>query len=179
MHLNIGEWLAVGALIVATVGIPITVWATRRWGTRRRSVEFSHRSVPIIPKVPAEAKKLLQVTYRDLPVHNPHLLTVSLGNSGPVDIASDHFDAGKPLIVRLNCKMYGIISTTHPQATVSTALGSEGILSLEPILLKRGEKWTVEAVVSGVPKPELTSPLIDTDVQDKPHAITISIKWQP
>lgn len=158
------EWVAVAALVVAVLTGVGTVLAARQWGNRRRRILFSVESAPLLP--PAERAGLLQVTFRDFPVENPHLVTVRVQNVGPLDIATQHFDAHRNLVVDLNCTMYGVTSSSHPGATVSRGIGSEGVVELTPSLLRRGDAWVVEAVVSGEPTPELDSPLIDTDVVD-------------
>jgi len=63
--------------------------------------------------------------------------------------------------------MYGLTGTSHSN-TVSPAIGAEAIIQLHPQLLRRGEEWIIEAVVSGTPAPELDSPLIDTDIVSEP-----------
>lgn len=167
MTLTTEGWLALGALIVAVVAIPITMWTTRRWGTRRRRLLFARESTPLIPTAPAGAGSLLKVTFRDLPVEEPHLVTLSLDNVGPVDVASGHFDAGRPVEIKLGCTLYGVVSSTHPRHTISPAVGtSDAIIGFPPMLLKRGERWAVEVVVSGTPNPNLVSSLIDTDIEE-------------
>src|SRR3712207_4896455 len=88
---SVAEWLALGALVVALLALPLTIWATRRWGERRSRLLFTYRSVPLLPR---GDRQLLKVTYRDLDVPEPHLVTLRLRNVGPKDIASGHFDQG-------------------------------------------------------------------------------------
>jgi hypothetical protein len=47
--MNLGLWLALVAVIVAVVGITVTIFAARRWGTQRRKVLFSYDSTPLLP----------------------------------------------------------------------------------------------------------------------------------
>lgn len=132
---------------------------------------FEWSASPLIPQVQGVSSSHLAVTYRDVEVSEPHLLTLSLVNVGPADVASSHFDGGRDLTIRLGCTMYGLL---HPPAspetltTVTTAMGSEGAIYLQPGLLRRGGEWMVDVVVGGIPSPELDSPLIDTDVVDPP-----------
>jgi hypothetical protein len=167
--MSLGLWLALVAVIVAVVGVAVTIFAARRWGNRRRKVLFSYDSTPLLPV--SDERHLLEITYRDIPVKEPHLVTVRVANIGPSDIASQHFDAGRSLVVRLNCTMYGLTSNSHPHCTVSGAIGAEGVIELRPLLLHRGEEWVVEAVVQGDASPTIESPLIDTDVVDGPSAV--------
>lgn len=162
--MSTGDWLSLAALIVAVVAIPIAVLATRRWGTRRRRLRFSWEVTPLLPVPQLDNREQVKVTYKDIPVSNPHLVTIRLANVGPVDVSRANFDGDENVVVKLNCIMYGITDTTHPDHTVATAVGETGKIFLTPLLLKRSEEWIVEAIVSGSPEPELSCPLADTDV---------------
>lgn len=123
-RVSAGIWIAIAGVIVGAIGIGATVLAARRWGNRRRKILFAWEQVPLLAA--GADHGLLEVTYRDIPVENPHLVTVRVANVGASDVASDHFDAGLPLIVHLNCTMYGVTRTTHPQYTAGGAIGAEG-----------------------------------------------------
>jgi hypothetical protein len=166
---SVGVWIGLAAIIVAVVGIAVSVFAARRWGNRRRKILFSWSSAPLLP--PGHDDGLLEVTYRDFKVKDPHLVTFRVTNVGPSDIASQHFDAGKPLTVVLNCVMYGVTSSSHGHATVSRAIGADGVIDLRPTLLRRGDEWAVEIVVEGEARPTLESSLIDTDVVEGPSVL--------
>ena len=165
--MNVLAWLGLAALIVAIVAVPITIWAIRRWGNRRRRVLITYEFTPLFPNVPSEARNHLKVTYNDIAVDDPYLIRVRLQNIGPADIASDYFDARSHIVVKLNCKLYGLINATHPESTSSITADSNGSIELAPILLKRHESWIAEAIVSGIPTPVPIVPLIDTDILDK------------
>lgn len=166
MEMPSAEVLTVIGIVSAVLVGSLAIWGTRRWGTRRRRLLFECNSTSLIP--PSEdTQRLLKVTYRDLEVAEPNLVTVRLRNVGPADIASIHFDAGKPLTIRLNAIMYGLTGGAYPtHNTVSTAVGARGEIGVGPQLLRRNEEWVFEAVVSGEARPELESPLVDTDIVD-------------
>lgn len=168
------DWLVIAAIVVAVLIGVATVAATRRWGNRRRRLLFAVEAVPLLP--PGKPDGLLQVTYRDFPVNDPHLVTARLRNVGPSDIATAHFDGGRPLILRLNCKLYGVTRSSHPQSTTLPAVGAQGDLKFVPQLMRRGEEWAIEAVVEGEPEPVLDSPLIDTDVIEGPSYLQQAIE---
>ncbi|SFR18697.1 hypothetical protein SAMN04488564_104895 [Lentzea waywayandensis] len=157
--------LALAALIVAVVAIPIAVWTTRQYGTRRKKLLFLFEATSLMPEIKGSAANALKITYHDIPVDDPHLLTIRLENVGPSDIASNHFDSGKPVQVRLNSTLYGMLSATQPEHTVGPAMGTaDAVVELTPLLFKRKDTWVVEVLVSGNPHPELVSTLVDTDV---------------
>lgn len=170
--------LAIVGVIVGIVGLIATIAAARRWGTRRHRLLYEWGETSLLP----ERGNLLKVTFRDLPVDDPYLVTIVLRNIGPGDISSQIFDGGKPLVINLGCKKwYGITRNSHPHATLSNAVGSDdAVVQLRPTLLRTGEEVAFEAVVEGKSKPELESPLIDTDIVDGPafqEIVTKQLIW--
>jgi hypothetical protein len=108
----------------------------------------------------------LRVIFNDMDVEDPHLFTVRLINDGPADVASNHFDAGQPLIVQLDRTIFGLTKESGSQPISASEPGSKGVIHLGPGLLKKGETWTAEAVVGGKPTATLSSSLIDTDISN-------------
>jgi hypothetical protein len=113
-------FLGVAALIVAVLAIPLTIWATRQWGTREARVNFGIDSIPLLPE--QAGRGLVQVTYRDIPVDAPHLVSVTFRNTGPRDIGTTMFDNGRSISVRFDQTFYGL---THSfgQVSISGARG--------------------------------------------------------
>ena len=165
--MSLGDELTIAGIVVAIIAIAVGIWAARRYGNQRGAALFTYDSTQLIPDLPFSAKDLLKVEYRDIPVHDPHLLTLRLQNVGPRDIASSNFDAGRPVTVRTNCNFYGFVSLSHPKQTTSRAIGSDGEIDIKPMLLKRGETWEASAIISGAPKVEFDAPLVDVNVLDR------------
>jgi hypothetical protein len=160
-------WLGWAALVVAIIAIPATIWATRRWGDRNARLELSVRATPILPT--GVHPGTLAVTYRDFPVEDPHLVTVVLKNAGPRDLASAHFDAGRPVAVRFDRPFYGVTHVNgHPRLCSAGigASGDEAAVRFEASLLKRGHFWSFSAVVEGAAEVTVDAPLIDTDIRN-------------
>jgi hypothetical protein len=161
--------LGIAALAVAIIAIPITVLATRQWGSRRARLEVVVGATPLLP---AEARPgLLAVTYRDIPVNNPHLVTVSLHNSGPRDIATETFDGQRPITVRFDQTFYGLTAVHGGIKAISPAIGArsdDALVYVTPGLLKRGMSWAFSAVTTGPVRVSVDVPLIDTDVREAP-----------
>lgn len=160
--MGVAEWIALaGVVAVLAFGIG-GILATRRWGNRRRRLFLSCESSPMLPTASAEGR--LQLTYRDFPVPDPHLVSIRLRNVGPKDVATRDFDAGASFRVELNCTMFGVIGSSHPPNTLSSSIGSDAVVEFTPGLLQSGDEWRVDVVVEGKPAPKLRSPLIDTDI---------------
>jgi hypothetical protein len=155
--------LTVAGFVLALVAIPVSVIATWHWGNRRRKILFAWEATALVPGAHGSPGEL-GVTYRGLPVNDPYLLRLSLLNAGPKDLATADFDNNQPLVIALDCTMYGLLHSSHPRSTLTNALGGEGVIKLNPVLLRHRDEWSVEAVVGGVPSPEIDSPLIDTAI---------------
>lgn len=158
------DTVAIVALIVAVLAIPVTIWATRRWGNRRAVLSYTVEVAPVLPE--AEHARGLVVTYRDIPVPDPHLVTLTFVNSGPKDITSDLFDGGKPMTVQLTGTFYGMTASVGDPVVGMPAVGTEsGVLAFRPKLIKRGETWAVSLIVGGAVEIMVDAPLADTDLK--------------
>lgn len=166
-----GEWQAfLGIAIPSAIGLAaiiITVWAARRWGTRRGKVLLSHSVTSLLPT--GAPRTDLAVTYRQFPVEDAHLVMLRLRNIGPHDITRDHFDQAKPLLIGLNSTFMGLLSAESKDgvsATVTTwAIGTENAtIGFGPGHLPKKKEWVAEFLVQGTAVPELKGRLINTDI---------------
>lgn len=164
-------WLGIAALLVAILALPAAVLATRQWGNRRARLDVEIDAIPLLPE--GVRPGLLEVTYRDIPVNAPHLVTVIFRNSGPRDLASSMFDNGRHITVRFDQTFYGLTAVNGGVQTISPAVGSsadEAIVRVRPALLKRGSSWSFSAVTTGPVEVNVDAPLVDTDVRAIPSA---------
>jgi hypothetical protein len=114
---------------------------------------------------------VLEVTYRDIPVDEPHLVSVMFRNSGPRDLTSEMFDGGRSITVKFDQIFYGLTAVQGGIKTKSPAIGvgaDHAVVSVQPGLLKRGESWSFSAVTIGPVDVTVDAPLIDTDVRAAP-----------
>jgi len=176
--MRLAEWLALAALVVALVAVPVTIWATRRWGNRSARLDVSVTSAPLLPADVRDG--LLEVTYRNVAVDRPHLVSISLRNTGPRDISSEMFDGGRSISIGFDQTFYGLTETKGGLPTVAAPVGTPAgpaLIRLGPGLLKRGERWTFSAVTTGPVEVAIDAPLVDTNVRyespDEGRAITV------
>ena len=160
------DWIALSALVVALVGIPVAVLATRRWGNRRAVLSYAVEVTPLLPE--ADQTQGLAVSYQNIAVTDPILITITLVNTGPRDIPSGSFDAGNPIVVRLMGTFYGVTASFgEPDLTAPPVgtTGVEAVIQFGPRLLKRRQSWTVSLIVGGDMRAKVESPLVDTDLR--------------
>ncbi|GHF17061.1 hypothetical protein GCM10011600_17270 [Pseudolysinimonas yzui] len=175
------DWTIVGwtvTALIAVAAIVVTVIVTRQFGNRRAVLTWFMEATPLMPKVASH----LEVSYRDIPVPEPVLLTVVLVNSGPRDIASSMFDDRRPIRVEVGAKFYGVTRTDGTAKLISPAIGTsaeDAVVTMAPLLLKRGESWSFSAVISGHPEVNVDAPLVDTDVKELRPVETDGTIWSP
>lgn len=163
---DLGIWIGGAALVAAIIGIPTTVFATRQWGSRRARLDILVEATSLLPEHADPG--LLEVTFGDIPVEEPHLVTVTFRNSGPRDLSSETFDGGRSIAVAFDQTFYGLTSVLGGISTVEPPIGSgpeRARVDVEPGLLKRGEAWGFSAVTTGPVQVTIDAPLIDTDVR--------------
>ena len=165
--LSLGDKLTIAAIAVALLAIIVGVWAVRRWGVRRRRVFYALTSSPLIPALSALPSDDLKVTFKDLEVKDPHIVLIAIENIGPLDVTSNDFDDNRPITFDLNCKFFGLVESTHPNFTSVPSIGSNTLIKIRPLLLRRGEVLSVAAIVSGAPNLQADLPLQNTDLLDK------------
>ncbi|TDV45518.1 hypothetical protein [Actinophytocola oryzae] len=157
--------IAVAGVAIGVVAIVASAIFTRRWGTLRGKLRLEYECTRLLTRDGASDQ--LKISYRDVEVPDPYVVTIKLTNVGQRDLTSVHFDNGQPLKVDLGCKMYGLLESSGSDATPNArigAIGSAGVVEFMPSLLKRKKSWEVTALVSGSRSPRIESPLVDIDV---------------
>ncbi|MCC9068266.1 hypothetical protein [Arthrobacter cryoconiti] len=157
------SWFGLAAFVVATVAIPAAVLATRYWGNRRACPEMEIHATPLLPKNARPG--LLEVTYGDIPLDEPHLVPVTLRNSGPRDLSSGMLDGGRSITVKFDQTFCGLTAVHGGIETRSPAIGASAVVSVGPGVLKCGESWSFSAVTTGPGDVTVGAPRIITDVQ--------------
>jgi hypothetical protein len=155
-------WIEVASLFVAVLAVLCGALATRQWGNRRRRVLFTSRVRPLATDELSDDDLYVQVTYRGSQLMDAHQVTVSLKNIGPADVTSAHFDGGEPLVVDLGCTTYSMTNSVQSDAVGARSFRGERSVEWRPALLKRGDTWTIDVIVSGKPWIIPFSPLADT-----------------
>lgn len=98
--MDIVAWSGLLTLVFAVLAIPTTIFATRKWGNRRARLEVEVSATPLLPEDAPPG--VLEVTYRDFPVKEPYLVSVTLYNSGPRDVSTQMFDGERPIRAKFN-----------------------------------------------------------------------------
>lgn len=153
------DWLV--WVVGLVIGSGITWYFSWKYGNRRRKLLFAWDAVQLRPNHEAAGGEL-KVSFEDMPVQDPYILKITLKNIGASDIATAHFDEGRPLRVEFPDGYVSILD--RDMGAVETVEQGQNFLDIQPILLKRGELITLDVLVNGPTTPQLVSKIIDTDI---------------
>lgn len=166
---EIGTWLGLASLIIALVVGAGAVLAARKWGTRRGRLLVGYSSTSLL--VDQSSTDQIKVTFQNIPIDKPHLVSLLIRNIGSRDITREQFDGGSPLIIGLDCTLFGIVQCkssdgTPPITVLDLTVPRVDAVGFEPALIPRGTEWTVDCIVSGVPTPKVLGRLVDVDIAE-------------
>lgn len=157
--------IAALALVVALVGIPVSVWATRRWGNRRGRLIVGWDSVRMVT---GTSFKGVEVRLDGKVIKDPHLVTIALRNAGPNDISRNSFDGALPLRATLHgAQSIDLIVPSDDE--LPYALADDGsTLLIGPGHVPTKAKKSATLITEGEPTSIDFGDLIDVDVTCAP-----------
>lgn len=166
---TVDRWLTV---IFGVVGV-LALLVAWRWRPRKTRLLFTWEGTRLLPRV--AASELIEVTFRGIPVQNPHVVRVTLSNPGPRDISADQFDRGAALEIHHGAVLLGVVATDGDPSLTIPALGSSDPLRLNPALLKAGETWAVDAVVEGPPSMSVRGRLANVVLEERTRSDVLQL----
>jgi hypothetical protein len=161
-------WLTV-AVVVLTLALIVLTYFTLVVARNRRALRWEQRTVPILRNDRRQADDL-RVLWRGTPVTSPTLATVVLQNVSRSDIGSTLFDGERPMTVRFDAEVLGLL---EPEATENDGLlpvrldGND--VHVGPGLFKKGQEVTIVALTAASTKCSVLSPLENVKVREEPH----------
>lgn len=134
-------WLALAALVVAVIGLPVTWLASRRYGTRRGSLGYYFARSSI-----AETGKdgqRVEVRVGGEVVTRPMAFEFTIANTGTKDLRQTDFDGGEPFRVHVGGRPLAIMRKPRD---VPMELGNRSV-KIPPRLLRIGMRWHITVLV--------------------------------
>ncbi|MFB6724224.1 hypothetical protein ACFCV3_28865 [Kribbella sp. NPDC056345] len=158
------QTIGVGLAIAVAGGLP-TIWATKRWGTRRGKIQI-HVSRTSLLLMSGTFRSDIEVRAAGHVLAEPTLYTIVITNTGPRDLASQHFDDGRPISAKVPGRVAAARWMSTGQSPTITGDDKTALISWTPALLPRKEFWKLHILVDLAEKAtmEFTNPLIDFDV---------------
>ncbi|MHA7226686.1 hypothetical protein [Glutamicibacter soli] len=157
------NWLG----LLSLIGIPVSIFFTWRWGTRRAKLQLAIESTRLLAQ--GEVTEKLEVSYDGKRVENPYLTTLWIKNVGPRDVPSSAFE--DDLRVKISGRFFefidietnnGINPAVMSDSTARTS-GSSVIL-IPPRLIPKRTVWVFKFLTSGESKILDRGELQDTDI---------------
>ncbi|MDQ1027065.1 hypothetical protein QF035_004647 [Streptomyces umbrinus] len=148
-------------LILGAIGI---YYAREAILPLKRQISYRILSrVPLINQGSISSGRIV-VTHNCVVLQNPHVLVVSLTNTGRHEVASDYFDQGKPLTFELSTPVIDLTSMTGRTLKIIRPQGT--VIPFGPELMKRRQVVTFTALPEGEPHLAVHDYIIDTKVID-------------
>lgn len=135
----------VGIILTVIVSVAIVVYQRTR-----KELSYAIVSTPVL-QMHAKVKDQLEITFKGIPVNDPHLVLITLRNSGNVPILPNDYAA--PLVFRFRDRAEilsaGILETSPAHMHNRIPLKAQGKeLVLEPFLFNGKYSATIQALVS-------------------------------
>lgn len=158
------EWLAAAAILVAVIFGILTIRGAQK---RRGKLLVAHTSTSLLAE--GAGARLLEVTFRDITVPDPHLITIFIKNIGPYDLTSEHFHEKEPLKITVQGTWYGVVeqgrSTGGKLKICTEGIGADNaVVRFLPDHIPKGEELVVKFIVSGPSSPVVTGALVNVDI---------------
>ncbi|MGW3422608.1 hypothetical protein [Streptomyces phaeochromogenes] len=148
-------------LILGTIGI---YYAREAILPPKRQLSYRMLSrAPLINQGSISSGQII-VTHNGVVLQNPHVLVVSLTNTGRHEVASDYFDQGRPLTFELSTPVIDLTSMTGRTLKILRPEGT--VIPFGPELIKRRQVVTFTALTEGEPRLAVHDYIIDTKVID-------------
>ena len=142
--------VALVALLAAVFG---TIYARRALYPARRKLTLS--ALPPAPLLATNAASGagIEVTHRGALLNSPHIVTISVENTGRHAIGSDQFDQERPISIDLGAPIKTILNTsTAPDNRMGFKQAVDGsVIHLGPDLLNPGKSIVLQTLTEGAP----------------------------
>lgn len=164
-----GTFWTIVSVIVAVVGVAVTVWVTLRAAYPKRRLSYAMPVITPLLNAGQDVRHGLEVHRGGQILTDPHVLEVELVSQSRRDISNDNFNAGAPLRLDVGAPIIEILKTTSlPSDRGTPAVDIDGTtLRIGPGLIGKRQTISLSLLVDG-PRPTLTCPqppLIDVEVR--------------
>ncbi len=160
------DWQWIWGTVLSVAGIAVTVVIFRKTYPKRR-LEYSVSSRRLVQSAPG-AK--LEIKVSGVEVLDPYLVWFRLTSTSRADIPSSAFDGGRPLSIRVQPGGALLLNAQATGGFHTTGRTGDGWkwaeFKVQPELLSKGSRLTLDFISSGEPQVIVDSPLIDIAVKD-------------
>lgn len=154
-------WIAVGVAVIA-VFVAIGV---ARWQRTRKVLSFeAYTEFPLFAGGPLT--KQIQISANGTPLRSPHLLLVTVTNTGNAAIRPEDFYDGVNITLN-DADILALPVEPTPGVAVTSSIYDPQTVKVEPLLLNAGEGFVCYGLVEGCPHGvQVTTQVADGEVRD-------------
>ncbi len=159
-------WTVVAAIVGTLALIGVGYQVVGYYGEHpRRRIEYVVRTTRMVPE--HDNVEELEVFVRNIKIEDPHIVSVTIISNSRADIPSTLFDAGKPIIIRVD--RGGAVTLNQPSAGTIDIDGGRGEglewaeFHVPPQLIRKRSRGSVTFISAGVPSVTVKSPLIEVE----------------
>jgi len=152
--------------VLAVLLTALTAYYQRRslWPPNRRLTVTWQRPVALLARTNSKVEGI-RVAVNDIPVADPHVVRISVANTGKHDITSTIFDQHRPIQLKFGVpvvRIVDVVSTGGPMP-VYEARGAQ--VRLGPDLLVRSQVIDLQVLTDGRPQLGCDAYLTDTNIE--------------
>ncbi|WP_141717737.1 hypothetical protein [Nocardia altamirensis] len=160
------DWLKLAGVIVASLALLAGLYYFLA-GRRRNKIHITFSAQSVISSNVAHHD--LELRHNGTLVQNPYAVLLVIQNLGPKDVRSNDFDGDASLQIDLGMPILSVSASwssprTAKSVSTSPKAGTTTSVEFPPGLMRKGDQCTASVIVDGKPKPEVRSPIADTDV---------------
>jgi len=162
-------WVPLSVFVAVLVGVPL-IWLTWRLVFARMRLSYSVLQTPLMER--SEFGTQLRVIYgegeHERQLHRARVVRLRLVSRSVKDIPTSAFDDRAPLIIDLGTPVLAILGDPGLDRSSDPPIAErDNQVEITPRLIKKGQVITINALVDGMPRIQVLSPLIDVRVKEK------------
>ncbi|MGZ9827634.1 hypothetical protein ACXYTP_12065 [Tsukamurella ocularis] len=133
---------------------------------KRKKISLEVRTQALMQPAARKHDDNLRMTFNDTLVTDPHIVEITIRNTGHKDVSSKDFDGDDPVTFTVSAPIVADLPNSDLPSKIVTDKEAGKIL-VHPRKIAVREEIQTRFLVDGVPKIELeNSPLLDTDITD-------------
>lgn len=149
----------------------LTAWVAWRVANPKRQLEYQWTETQLLASESLGTAEPGSVTvaYKEMPIADPYVVTLTVRSLGRKDIRSSDFDGDRPLVFDLGTEIKALLDSKVRSSALTVLRPS--VVQLSPGLIRRGNVLRLSALTEGPADVTCRSPIADVEVRehDEPY----------
>lgn len=181
MYLASGNWTSwpgwgpLGVIVAIVVGA-LLIWLTWKLVFSHQQLYYSVQMTPLVGRGSGFTSRL-RIYYggAETPLAKPVAVGIRFASRSAKDIPTAAFDDRKPIALDLGIPVVAILGDVTSSETIAY---SDNKVFIGPCLIRKDEIIRLDVLVDGQPTIQVTSPLIDVKLKERPWSSSVSPWWK-